>query len=134
MSLPKVQEIRSRAQARVAEVRTRVKARGFAGQQVRLGGGRLVEQARTRVKARGFAGQQMRLGGGAFVDQARRRANVAARRLAERKPGVIPMVKEFRPGERLRQFFPQVTDRGDMSVMDEGAYPADGRGISIMPE
>jgi len=81
-----------------------------------------------------MAGQQMRLGGGAFVEQARRRANVVARRMAERKPGVIPMVKEFRPGERLREFFPQVTDRGDMSVMDEGAYPADGRGISIMPE
>ncbi|GAI60146.1 unnamed protein product, partial [marine sediment metagenome] len=31
-------------------------------------------------------------------------------------------------------FFPQVTDRGDMSVQDEGAYPADGRGISIMQE
>ena len=76
----------------------------------------------------------MRLGGGAFVEQARRRANVAARRMTERKPGIIPMVKEFRPGERLRQFFPQVTDRGDMSVMDDGAYPADGRGISIMQE
>lgn len=101
---------------------------------MRLGGGKLVEQARGRIQTRGFAGQQMRLGGGAFVEQARRRANVAARRMAERKPGVIPMVKEFRPGERLREFFPQVTDRGDMSVMDEGAYPADGRGISIMPE
>ncbi len=132
--MPKVQEIRSRAQARVGEVRTRIQARGFAGQQMRLGGGKLVEQARARIQTRGFAGQQMRLGGGAFVEQARRRANVAARRLAERKPGVIPMVKEFRPGERLREFFPQVTDRGDMSVMDEGAYPADGRGISIMPE
>lgn len=134
MSFPKMEEFRSRAQAKVAEVRTRARARGFAGQQMQLGGGRLVEQIRTRVRPRGLAGQQMRLGGGAFVEQARRRADVAARRLTERKPGVIPMVKEFRPGERLREFFTQVTDRGDMSVMDEGAYPADGRGISIMPE
>ena len=134
MSYPKVQELRTRAQARVGEARTRIQTRGFTGQQMRPGGGRLVEQARTRIQTRGFAGQQMRLGGGAFVEQARRRANVAARRLTERKPGIIPMVKEFRPGERLRQFFPQVTDRGDMSVMDDGAYPADGRGISIMQE
>jgi len=132
MSLQKVQEIRSRAQARVGQARTRIQARGFSGQQMRPG--RLVEQARTRIQTRGFSGQQMRLGGGAFVEQARRRANVAARRMTERKPGIIPMVKEFRPGERLRQFFPQVTDRGDMSVMDDGAYPADGRGISIMQE
>ena len=96
--------------------------------------GKLAEQARTRIQTRGFSGRQMRLGGGAFVEQARRRANVAARRMTERKPGIIPMVKEFRPGERLRQFFPSVTDRGDMSVMDDGAYPADGRGISIMQE
>ena len=93
-----------------------------------------MEQARARVQARGFAGQQMRLGGGAFVEQARRRADMVSRRAMERRPGVIPMVKELRLGERVRGFLPQVTDRGDMSVMDEGAYPVDGRGISIMPE
>lgn len=110
MSLPKVQELRSRVQAKVAEVR-------------------------TRARARGLAGQQMRIGGGALIEQARRKADIAARRLEVRRgKGIIPMVKEFRPGERIRRFFPQVTDRGDMSVMDEGAYPADGRGISIMPE
>jgi len=134
MSYPKVQELRTRAQARVGEARTRVQARGFAGQQMRLGGGKLLEQARARIQARGYAGQQMRLGGGALVEQARRRADMVSRRAMERKPGVIPMVKELRLGERIRGFLPQVTDRGDMSVMDDGAYPADGRGISIMPE
>jgi len=132
--MPKIQEIRSRVQVKVSEVRTRVQARGFAGQQMQLGGGRLVEQIRTRVRPRGMAGQQMRLGGGALVEQARRKADIVSRRAMERRPGVIPMVKELRLGERVRGFLPQVTDRGDMSVMDEGAYPADGRGISIMQE
>lgn len=134
MSLPKFQELRSRIQSKVAEARTRVSAGGLAGQQMRPGGGKLLEQARARIQTRGFAGQQMRLGGGAFVEKARSRADIASRRMAERKPGVIPMVKEFKPGERLRQFFPQVTDRGEIAVMEEGAYPADGRGISIMQE
>ncbi len=134
MSFPKMEEFRTRAKAKVSEVRGRVQTRGFAGQQIQLGRGRLVEQARTRVQARGFTGQRMRFGGGSLVEQARRKADMAARRLTERKPGIIPMVKEFRPGERLRQFFPQVTDRGDISIQDEGAYPADGRGISIMQE
>jgi len=137
MSIPKIEEIRSRLTGRVAEVRSRVQARGFAGQQMQLGRGRLVEQARTRIQARGFAGQQMRFGGGALVEQARRRADVATRRLTERKPGVIPMVKEFRPGERVRQLFGEreITDLSverDMSIAGERpAYPYDGREMSI---
>ncbi len=127
MSLPKFEELRSRVRSRVAETRTR----GIAGQQMRLGGGALIEQARARVRTRGIAGQQMRLGGGALVEQARRRADTVARRMAERKPGVIPMVKEFRPGERLREFFPEVTDRKDMAVEGRPAYPFDGRDMSI---
>jgi len=137
MSIPKIEEMRSRLTGRVAEVRSRVQARGFAGQQMQLGGGRLVEQARTRVQARGFAGQQMRFGGGALVDQVRRRADVATRRLTERKPGVIPMVKEFRPGERVRQLFGEreITDLSverDMSIAGQRpAYPYDGREMSV---
>ncbi|GAH68341.1 unnamed protein product [marine sediment metagenome] len=101
---------------------------------MQLGGGRLAEQIRTRVRAPVLAGQQVRVGGGALVEQVRRRADMVSRRAMERKPGVIPMVKELRLGERIRGVFAQVTDRGDMSVMDDGAYPADGRGISIMQE
>ena len=129
-----VQEFRTRVQTRISEVRTRVQARGLRGQQMQLGGGRLAEQIRTRVRAPVLAGQQVRVGGGALAEQVRRRADMVSRRAMERRPGVIPMVKELRLGERVRGFLPQVTDRGDMSVMDEGAYPADGRGISIMPE
>jgi len=76
----------------------------------------------------------MRFGGGALVDQARSRADMISRRAMERRPSIIPKVKELRLGERVRGFLPQVTDRGDMSVMEEGAYPADGRGISIMQD
>jgi len=137
MSLPKIEEMRGRLTGRVAEVRSRVRTRGLAGQQMRLGGGTLLEEARARVRTRGFAGQQARMGGGALVEQARRRADVATRRLAERKPGVIPMVKEFRPGERVRQLFGQreITDLSierDMSIAGQRpAYPYDGRGLSV---
>ena len=134
MSLPKVQELRSRVQSKVAEVRTRVSAGGLAGQQMRLGGGALIEQARARVRTRGIAGQQMRLGGGALVEQARRKADMVSRRMAERKPGVIPMVKEFKPGERLRQFYPEITDRKDMAVEGRPAYPFDGRDMAVFVE
>ena len=137
MSLPKFQELRSRAQARMAEARTRVYGQGITGQMTRMGGGALIEKARARVQTRGFAGQQARMGGGALVDQVRRRADVATRRLTERKPGVIPMVKEFRPGERVRQLFGQreITDLSverDMSIAGQRpAYPYDGRDMSI---
>jgi hypothetical protein len=116
MSFPKVQELRSRLQARVGAARARVPAGRFMGQG------------------------QMRLGGGALVDQARQRADMAARRLAERKPGVIPMVKEFRPGERIRQFLGQreITDLSierDMSIAgSRPAYPFDGRDMSVFVE
>jgi hypothetical protein len=137
MSLPKFEELRSRVKAKVAEVRTRVGARGLAGQQMKLGGGALIEKARARVYGQGIAGQQMRLGGGALVEQARRRADVAARRMAERKPGIIPMVKEFRPGERLRQFFPEITDNlgvRDMAIEGYPAKPSDHREMAVFVE
>jgi len=109
MSIPKFQELRSRVQTRMAE-------------------------ARTRVRGQGLAGQQMRLGKGVLVEQVRQRADMVARRMAERKPGVIPMVKEFRPGERLREFLPEVTDRKDMAVEGRPAYPFDGRDMAVFVE
>lgn len=88
----------------------------------------------------------MRLGGGALVEQARQRANIAARRLSERKPGVIPMVKEFKPGERVREILGQpgafgqreITDLSvekDMSIAGaRPAYPFDGRDMAVFVE
>lgn len=139
MSLPKFQEFRSRVKSKVAEVRTLVSARGLAGQQMRLGGGALIEKARARVYGQGITGQQMRLGGGALVEKARSRADMAARRMAERKPGIIPMVKEFRPGERVRGLFGDraITDLSiekDTSVIGRPAYPFDGRDMSVFVE
>lgn len=136
MSFPKVQELRSRLQTRMGAVRARVPTGGILGKgQMRLGQG------------------QMRLGGGALVEQARQRANIAARRMAERKPGVIPMVKEFKPGERVREIIGQqgvfgqreITDTdvgrfgigGDRDMSIAGArpaYPFDGRDMAVFVE
>jgi len=112
MSFPKVQELRNRVMERVAQVRGRVGMRGMAGQQVMVGKGALIEQAR-------------------------RRADEIARRLAERRPGIIPMVKEFKPGQRVRQFFPAITDNPnipDMAIESRPAKPADGRDMAVFVE
>lgn len=114
MSYPKIEELRGRVMGRMSEVRSRARSGGFMGQ--------------------GLSRQGMKLGGGQLVSQARQRANMASRRLSERKPGMIPMVKEFKPGQRLRQFFPEITDYKDMAVEAYPAYPSNGRDMAVFVE
>lgn len=102
-----MEEVRGRARSKIEQLRGRVMTRG--------GGGFLSQRSQVMV------------GKGALVEQARRRANQVSRRLMERKPGIIPMVKEFKPGQRVRQLFGQITDNpaiDDMAVMGVRADPA----------
>lgn len=71
-----------------------------------------LEEIRTRVKKRtdeirgrlGTGGTIRRqVGNGALVNQMMSRANTITARIQERKPGIIPMVKEFKPGERIKK-------------------------------
>lgn len=77
------------------------------------------------------------------MNQARARADQVSRRLMERRPGVIPMVKEFRPGQRIRRFYGDraITDLGvgrGLSVAGRPAYPATtpdrGTGMAVFVE
>ena len=117
--LPKLEELRSRVQSKVAQARGR-----FAGQ--RSGG----------------LNPQMKIGGGQLINKARAKADQVMRKVKERRPGIISQVKEFKPGERIRKVIP--TMRGDItslpvptrsgkefSVAEEPGIPYDGREIVI---
>lgn len=74
----------------------------------------------------------MRIGGGALVQEAMKRVEGVTARIAERKPGMIPMVKEWRPGERLRQILaPQTAGGRDLSVERDAASVVDRRDMSV---
>lgn len=75
--IPNFNEIRQRAQQRIAEVRGTISTRKNTGTQ--------------------------RFGNGVIVNNIMNKANTISQRIMERKPGMIPMVKEFKPGDRLRQ-------------------------------
>ena len=115
MSYPKVQEFRSRIQSRVSQVQSRVGVTRPSGM----------------------------IGGGQIVSKARQRADMVARRLTERRPGIIPMVSEFQPGQRIKGFFGEreITDLAihkDASAIGQPAYPStvpgDGTGMSVFVE
>lgn len=98
-----------------------------------------VSQVRSKIQLGGMAGKMtgQSVGGGKVVQQAKQRANQLSRRMMERKPGILSMVKEFTPGERAKQIFsPQTghrtTGSEDMSVVGRSPKPADGRGMSFV--
>ena len=73
------------------------------------------------------------MGGGALLAEARKRAERITARIQERKPGVIPMVKEFRPGERIKKILaPSIVDRPGLAVEGEEAYPYNKREMSVI--
>lgn len=67
---------------------------------------------RFRERAKGIRGQALggrlagqKIGNGALISQAKGTMNRMSRRLIERKPGVMSMVKEFKPGSRVKGIF-----------------------------
>lgn len=108
---------------RAEEMRGRLRGRGVLG------------SSQSFSKTRGVRGQG-RLGGGALLEEAMKRAETITARIQERKPGVIPMVKEFRPGERIKRILAPVrgsiVDSGQLSVEGEESYPVNERLSVIM--
>ena len=68
----------------------------------------------------------MVIGGGALIERTRQRLDQITARIKERKPLIIPKIKEWKPGSRIReilapqtQFYGGVMDRPGMSVETE---------------
>jgi hypothetical protein len=82
------------------------------------------------------------VGGGALVEKVRRRMETATARIKERKPGIVPKIREWKPGTRITELLaPQessrfragVMDRPGMSVEVEGEQKKlhEERGMSV---
>ena len=106
MSLPMVEELRTKVRSRVMEVRESIRARIPAlrkvGPKFEIGEGKLIERAKTRI-------EEIRT------------------RVKELRPQVLPRVPEFRPGRFIETFLkrgqlaPQVVTREGMSIVGEAA-------------
>ena len=98
--IPTLEDVRKRAQMRIGDIRG------------------------TLIQRRG--GRQPFIGNGAILSNVMNRANSITTRIQERKPGMIPMVKEFKPGDRLKtimkpQISPQVQVIEQRSALNGGA-------------
>lgn len=120
---PKLEELRGRARSKLNELRGRVQAK--RGQFMGSRAGTLRPQARV--------------GGGALMQEARRRAERFTARIQERKPGILPMVKEFKPGERVKKILspqntyrPSIVSRGSLSVEAEESIPLRRDRLSVI--
>ena len=107
---PEIEKIRNRAKVKVTQLRGRIG--GLRGQK--------------GLRA------QPKLGGGELVKRARGKADQLMRRVKERKPGFIPMVKEFKPGSRIRKVVPTKKIRGDLTSLR--VPTRSGKGFSIADE
>ena len=110
MNFPEIQKIRNRAKAKVTQLRGRVG--GMRGQK--------------GIRA------QPKLGGGELVNRVRGKADQLMRKVKERKPGFIPMVKEFKPGSRIRKVIPTKLRGSDFT--DLSSRTRSGRQFSIEGE
>jgi len=99
-----------------------------------------VERIRSRiqqVRARAPLGGQKVVGGGTLINRARQRAETVTLRIKERKPQLVPKIREWKPGTRIRQvlapqYYGGVMDKPGMSVETEREQRlADQRGISV---
>ena len=72
----------------------------------------------------------MVVGGGALIERARQRVETITARIKERKPEIVPKIREWKPGERIREllapqteptpsYYGGVMDRPGMSVETE---------------
>jgi len=108
---------------------------------------RPVERIRSRIqeiRARRpvLAGQTRGqiVGGGALIEKARRRAEQLTARIRERKPQIIPKIKEWKPGARIQEilapqtstYYGGIMDRPGMAVEVEREQKLfDHRNISV---
>jgi len=112
----------------VEKVRTKI-------QEIRARRPKLLAQRQTRGQV---------IGGGALIERARQRVETLTARIKERKPQLIPKVKEWKPGERIREvlapqtsapapsYYGGVMDRPGLSVETEREQKLyDHRNISV---
>ena len=106
---------------------------------------RVVERVRARIqeiRARrpllGHTRGQV-IGGGALIERTRQRLDEITAKIKERKPLIIPKIKEWKPGSRIREiltpqtYYGGVMDRPGMSVETEPEQKkiAEDRGIAV---
>ena len=106
---------------------------------------RVVERVRSRIqeiRARRPLLRQTRgqvIGGGALIERTRQRLDEITARIKERKPLIVPKIKEWKPGSRIREilapqtYYGGVMDRPGMSVETEPEQRkiAEDRGIAV---
>ena len=102
----------------------------------------VVERVRSRIQEirarRPLLGQQV-IGGGALIEKTRQRLDQITARIKERKPLIVPKIKEWKPGSRIREilapqtYYGGVMDRPGMSVETEPEQRkiAEDRGIAV---
>jgi len=69
----------------------------------------------------------MVVGGGALIERARQRVETITARIKERKPEIVPRIREWKPGARIKEilapqtstYYGGVMDRPGMSVETE---------------
>ncbi len=106
----------------------------------------VVERVRSRIQEirarRPLLGQtrgQQVIGGGALIEKTRQRLDQITARIKERKPLIVPKIKEWKPGSRIREilapqtYYGGVMDRPGMSVETEPEQRkiAEDRGIAV---
>ena len=83
---------------------------------------RVVERVRSRIQEirarRSLLGQTRGqvIGGGALIERTRQRLDEITARIKERKPLIVPKIKEWKPGSRIREILAPQTYYG--GVMD----------------
>ena len=97
-----------------------------------------IQQIRARRSLLGQTRGQQVIGGGALIERTRQRLDQITARIKERKPMIIPKIKEWKPGSRIReilapQYYGGVMDRPGLSVETEPEQRkiAEDRGIAV---
>ena len=104
----------------------------------------VISRVRSRIqeiRARRLLGQTRGqvIGGGALIERTRQRLDEITAKIKERKPLIIPKIKEWKPGSRIREilapqtYYGGVMDRPGMSVETEPEQRkiAEDRGIAV---
>jgi len=96
-----------------------------------------IQEIRARRPILGQTRGQV-IGGGALIERTRQRIDQITARIKERKPMIIPKIKEWKPGSRIReilapQYYGGVMDRPGLSVETEPEQRkiAEDRGIAV---
>jgi len=86
----------------------------------------VVEKVRSRIqeirvrRPKLLRGQEMVVGGGALIERARQRVETITARIKERKPEIVPRIREWKPGARIKEILAPQTEAGTYygGVMD----------------